>query len=189
MADDETIDPSETDGNVDEQDATDSGSDDLETWKRHARKWERTAKENAEAAKRAEAAERELSEIRESSKTEHEKQLDKVRLEATEEARKDAFSRANARIVKSEVRVAAAGKLADPEDAVRFLNLDEFVVDDDGNVEAKAISDAVARLLKDKPYLAANAGTRRHGDADQGARGRATSGASMNDLIRRRAGR
>lgn len=189
MADDDNIDPNETanSGGTEGDDGRDN--DDLDTWKSHARKWERTAKANADAVKRAEEAERRLSEIENASKSEREKELDKVRTEAAEEARKDALTMANRRIVKSEVRAAAAGKLADPEDAVRFIDLDDIAVGDDGDVNVKALNDAVARLLKDKPYLGADSGKRKHGDFDQGARGRSGNGTSMNEIIRSKAGR
>src|SRR5690625_6678195 len=51
----------------------------------------------------------------------------------------EALAKANARIVRSEVKAAAAGKLADPSDAYKFLDLDQFEVDDDGNVDEDEI--------------------------------------------------
>lgn len=163
--------------------------DDLETWKRNARKWEREAKASRDKASEADELRKQLAEIQDANKSERERELDKVRQEAAEKARSEANTQANRRILKSEVRAAAAGKLADPEDAVRFLDLDEFKVTDDGEVETKQLNDAITRLLKDKPYLSADAGKRKHGDVDQGARGGKGGGTSMNDLIRAKAGR
>lgn len=91
---------------------------------------------------------------------------DQIRREATAEALKAA----NERIVRAEVKAAAGGKLADPADAVRFLDLSTFDVDDDGNVDAEQVADAIADLLKTKPYLAAATATRWQGSADGGAR-------------------
>lgn len=84
-----------------------------------------------------------------------------------------ATARANARILRSEIKAAAAGKLADPKDALRFLDLDNFEVDADGEVDEDEIADAIDDLLSKKPYLAAAAqgGRRRfEGGGDGGAR-------------------
>lgn len=89
---------------------------------------------------------------------------------AAAEAEKAAITKANARILRSEVKAAAAGKLADPTDALRLLDLDQFEVGDDGEVDEAEIADAIAGLLKSKPYLAANGRPRFQGDVDQGAR-------------------
>lgn len=83
-----------------------------------------------------------------------------------------ALSKANGRIVRAEVKAAAAGKLADPADAYRFLDLDQFEVDDDGNVDADEVAEAIDDLIKSKPYLAATAAPaarRFQGTGDGGA--------------------
>lgn len=98
-------------------------------------------------------------------------QPDQEALERQAEAK--ALARVNERLVKAEVRAAAAGKLADPADAHRFLDLGQFEVDDDGNVDADEVADAIDDLLKSKPYLAAQGGStkpRFQGTADSGAR-------------------
>lgn len=130
-------------------------------------------------AKRARELEAELAKLREASMSEQEKAVEAARAEA----RKEATGAANRRLVAAEVRAAAGGKLADPQDAVRFLELDQFEVDDDGEVDTKAIVKAVDQLVQDKPYLAAGA-TRPAGSADQGARGTPPSGPDMNSLLR-----
>lgn len=68
---------------------------------------------------------------------------------------------ANQKILRAEVRAAAAGKLADPSDAHKFLDLGQFEVGEDGDVDQDEIADAIDDLLKDKPYLAAQGGTRK----------------------------
>lgn len=70
-----------------------------------------------------------------------------------------ALAKANDRIRKAEVRAAAAGVLNDPADALHYLDLDQFEVGDDGEVDAAAIKAAVENLVKTKPYLAAQGGT------------------------------
>ncbi|MGX1512230.1 hypothetical protein [Streptomyces collinus] len=89
------------------------------------------------------------------------------------QAEATAMARVNERLVKAEVKAAAAGKLADPADAHRFLDLTQFEVDDDGSVDADEVADAIDDLLKSKPYLAAQGGStkpRFQGTADSGAR-------------------
>jgi hypothetical protein len=193
MATDETgvdVDDDRNGGDDKATEGNDNDHDNIDYWKNRARQNERQAKANADAAQRATEAEKRLQEIENESKSDRERELDKARHEAADEARKDAITKANGRIVKSEIRVAAAGKLADPEDAVRLLNVDDFAVTDDGDVDTAALGKAVERLLKDKPYLAVYADKRKHGDGDQGVRGRAGNGSSsMNDLIRQKAGR
>src|SRR5690606_5968878 len=66
----------------------------------------------------------------------------------------EALSKANERILKAELRAEAAGKLADPSDALRFLDLSGFEVGPDGDVDKKAIAEAIDDLIKTKPYLA-----------------------------------
>lgn len=70
-----------------------------------------------------------------------------------------ALAKANDRIRKAEVRAAAAGKLNDPADALRYLDLEQFEVGDDGEVDSAAITAAIEDLIKSKPYLAAQGGT------------------------------
>ena len=96
-------------------------------------------------------------------------------MEARREAEQAATAKANARILRSEVRAAAAGKLADPKDALRFLDLDQFEVDEDGEVDEDEIADAIEDLVKRKPYLAAaqgGNGKRFQGRGDGGTRPR-----------------
>lgn len=93
---------------------------------------------------------------------------DKVRREAEAAA----LAKANSRIVRAEVKAAAATRLADPADALNFLDLDSFEVDDDGDVDQDEIAEAIADLLARKPYLAAQGGTAKpKPDRSQGATG------------------
>lgn len=100
----------------------------------------------------------------EGKQAEHAAQLERDRVQA------DALAKANQKILKAELRAASAGKLADPADALRFLDLDEFEVDENGEVDSTAIAAKIDDLLKTKPYLAAQGGKRFQGGADGGPR-------------------
>jgi hypothetical protein len=102
------------------------------------------------------------------------KEAEHAAAQKSREAEQAFLAKANDRIVKSEVKAAAKGVLADPSDAYKFLDLSEFEVDNDGNVDESAIAEALADLVKDKPYLAAQGGKKFQGSADGGARNDAT---------------
>lgn len=152
------------------------GDADLGDAGKRALEAERSSRRAAE--KRVSDMEKELSRFKESSMSDQEKAIEAAKRDARAEAQ-TAF---NGRIVQAEVRASAAGKLADPEDAILHLDLAQFDVDAEGKVDKKAITKALDELVKAKPYLAASA-TRPTGDADQGARGTPAS-SSMNDLIK-----
>lgn len=80
-----------------------------------------------------------------------------------------ATAKANRRIVKAELKAAATGKLADPADALAFLDLDQFEVDADGELDPDEISEAITDLLTRKPHLAAGTPKRFQGGGDGGA--------------------
>lgn len=86
------------------------------------------------------------------------------------EAEAAAVTRANERILRAELRAAAAGKLADPADALKFLDLSAFEVNADGEVDADALAESITDLVEKKPYLAAQGTKRFQGSADGGAR-------------------
>jgi len=136
-------------------------------------------RENASWRTKLRQTEAELEKIRESAQSDQESALAQAREEARREAFQEALAEANSRILRAEVIAAASRKLADPEDAVRLLDLDSFHVDDNGEVDRAALAAAVDELVKAKPYLA---GAR---DPDFGARPPAQpAGQSMDDLIR-----
>lgn len=161
-------------GNEGGNESENQGDPDLGEAGKKALEAERTRAKAAEKAHKAamkelEDARKRLADIDASSKSDTDKAIEKAKAEAAEAAGKEATAKANARILKAEVRAAAAGKLADPADALRLLDLDDFEVDDDGEVDAKAIAKALDDLVKSKPYLAAKGG-RPAGNADQGVR-------------------
>lgn len=102
---------------------------------------------------------------------------DAERIQREAEAR--ATQKANQRILSAEVRAAAAGKLSDPSDALTFIDLSQFDVDDDGEVDQGEIAAAIADLLTKKPYLAAQGGPKTpKADPSQGADGRGAATAA-----------
>lgn len=84
--------------------------------------------------------------------------------------------RVDKRIVRTEIKAAAKGVLADPTDALTFLDLDAFKVTEDGEVDVKAITAALEDLLTRKPHLAASKRPRFEGRADNGSQGQPTAG-------------
>ena len=94
---------------------------------------------------------------------------EKVRRAAAESRAGDLEARLNARIIRSEVKAAAKGKLADPSDAFKFLDLAQFEVTDDGDIDEGAIASALDNLIKQKPYLSAP-GAISEGDMGHGSR-------------------
>ena len=124
----------------------------------------------------------ELAEMKARHQTSEEKAIEA----AKKSGRDEALLEVNGRIVKSEIRAAAAAKVSDPEDAVTFLgNLDRFIVK--GEVDTKAISSAIDELVKAKPYLAVIATGKPRPLPGGGATPQ--SGVSINDAIRQKAGR
>jgi biotin carboxyl carrier protein len=137
-------------------------------------KWKSLSRQNE---KQLRAAQTELEKSREASMSEQEKAVAAAKAEGAA----DATKATNERLVKAEVRAAAAGKLADPSIAVRLLDLSEFEVDANGDVDGKAIGKAIDALVKQYPALATTNG---HGSGDGGARQGAPT--DMNALIRSR---
>ncbi|MGH3784321.1 MAG: hypothetical protein ACRDRO_27795 [Pseudonocardiaceae bacterium] len=118
---------------------------------------------------RAKALETERDQLRQSTITdEAARKAEADRQAAVAEADK----RANLRIVRSEVRAAATGKLADPKDALVFLNLDQFEVSEDGEIDSAEVAQAIDDLVKARPYLAAATAKRFQGTGDNGAVGK-----------------
>lgn len=119
-----------------------------------------------EAEKRAREAEARIAEL------EAKVNGTEAEYQAAREAQRvkdEALAAANQRILKAEVRAAAAGKLTDPADALAYIDLSSFEVSDDGSVDSDAIGSAISDLISKKPYLAAQ-GSRFQGSADGGAR-------------------
>jgi hypothetical protein len=95
-----------------------------------------------------------------------EQAIDTARREATALA----MTAANLRILKSDLKTAAKGRLADPTDAHLYIDLADFDVNDDGDVDPDALELAIDELIARKPHLAAAAARKFNGEADQGAK-------------------
>lgn len=117
---------------------------------------------------RRKAAETERDQLKAAKPKDGDPDPDDVRKQAEQAA----TAKANQRIVRSEVRAAAVGKLANPKDALVFLDLTQFEVDEDGGVDEDEVAEAIDDLLKERPYLAAQGGRRFQGGGDGGARNR-----------------
>lgn len=173
-----TTDATSTDETTDQADATKttdtttdtSGADALgDAGKKalDAMKAERkTAKDEAAAAKQ------ELADYK-AAVALKDKPAEEQALEAARaEARTEATTLANKRILRSELKALATGKLADPTDAALYIDLDDFTVNDDGETDTDALNEAIDTLLEKKPHLAAQKQNRFNGDADGGAKGK-----------------
>lgn len=93
----------------------------------------------------------------------------RARKQVVDDAIAAGTKKANERILRSEVQRLATSKLANPKLALQLLDLSQFEVDDDGNVDDEEIGDAIAALIEKEPYLAAQ-GRRFEGGADGGPR-------------------
>ena len=127
-------------------------------------KWQKERDERK--ARDARIAELEAQLAKPKGDGEAEPDADKIREQAKAEARAEVLrDRAMDR-----VEARAAKLFADPEDARALLagQVEDFL--DNGKVDADAIDDALADLLKKKPHLAAQSGGRFAGGADGGAR-------------------
>jgi hypothetical protein len=140
-------------------------------WKAEARKWETRAKENGAAAN-------ELKRQRQASMTEAEKAV----AEAEQRGRQSAAEQYGQRLVRSDFMAAAARRNPgyDAAGILDDLNLARYV-GDDGEPDVKAIEKAVGRLIP--------AASNTPPPLDLGVGRTATSAPSMNDLIRKAAGR
>jgi len=136
---------------------------------------ERKARQKSDEALKA--MQSELAELRAKIADADKSDSDRAQDAARRDAEQAALAKANARILAAEVR-AAAGKLVDPADAARYLDMSEFEVGDDGSVDSGAISEAISDLIKARPYLAAKA-QGFQGTGDGGAR---TNGSSAKQL-------
>jgi len=138
-----------------------------------AMKAERKAARDQAAAEKARADA--LQAKLDGKEAEHQAAAEKAAAEAA------ALAKANTRILKAEVRAAAAARLTDPADALLHIDLSSFEVGDDGEVDADAITTAIDDLISKKPYLAVQDGKRFQGGADGGAR--KESSKSIDDQI------
>ncbi|MFJ2318410.1 hypothetical protein ACIOTN_17110 [Glutamicibacter sp. NPDC087661] len=128
----------------------------------------RAMKDRVKASKKAESeAKAELERLKNSA-GKSEEQVEEQRQREQREAA--ILNKANERIVRSEIKSAAAGKLQNPALAVRLLDLSDFEVDEDGNVDEDDIAQAIDELLEKEPYLAVQSGAGPKFDSARGKR-------------------
>jgi hypothetical protein len=165
MADDDDDVTTETDEETGDDEA--GGAEGLADKGKKALAEERKARRDAERQRKA--AEAELAALKAQAAAGQQDDAQKTADQARRDAEAAANAKANARILAAEVRAAAAGKLADPSDAARYLDLSQFEAGADGEFDGAEIAEAISELLKKKPYLAATA-TGFQGTGDGGAR-------------------
>ena len=73
------------------------------------------------------------------------------------EADARAMTKANERVLKADLKLAAKDVLIDPTDALLNLDLSQFEADADGEFDADDIAEALKDLVKRKPHLAKSA--------------------------------
>lgn len=132
------------DGKADEGKLGASGKAALEQ-ERKARRDAERAKREAERARRD--LERQLREIQDQDKSDTERAV--ARAEGAEQRLDGLLKRA----VRAEVKALAAGKFADADDAIAFLDLSSYA-DDDGEIDVEQIKTDLVDLLERKPHLA-----------------------------------
>ena len=130
------------------------------------------------------AAERELAALKAAAELRDKPAEEQALEQARAEARAEAKEKADVRILRSELKALAAGKLADPSDAHLYIDLSKYDVDDDGEVDSEALNEAIADLLARKPHLAAGEPARFQGGGDGGARPAPKPDESIDDAIK-----
>lgn len=138
----------------DQESATDLGDAGKRTLDaiRAERNAARAAAQKAERQRKELQAE--LQELRNAEADRNRTDEERTKEQNRRDAETAATAKANQRLLRSEIRAAAAGKLADPHDALAHLDLSQFDVNDDGDVNEEQINAAIADLLERKPYLA-----------------------------------
>jgi molecular chaperone DnaK (HSP70) len=142
-------------------------------------------KETIKRRDKIRSLEGELAREREQKMDESERAVEQARRETREQLE----SEHRADRVRSAVLLAAATKLRDPQDAVRYVDLEAIAEHDDGDVD-KAAARAVDELLETKDYLAAGGDEPPSGARSPGPRGRQPagtrqSGSDVNARIRK----
>jgi hypothetical protein len=98
-----------------------------------------------------------LAKLADAGKPEAEQALAAARREAEAAATATVSAAAASAVAKQALLAEAKGRLADPSDAVAFLDVADFKVGADFTVDPAAIAAAVTELLGRKPHLAAKA--------------------------------
>lgn len=92
-------------------------------------------------------------------------------IKAQREAEQAVLAKANERIVKAELRAAAAQKVSNLNALTRLVDIGQIEVDEDGTPSSDDIAHAIDQFLTDFPEFAADK-TKFSGSADQGTKGK-----------------
>lgn len=120
---------------------------------------DRMKAERNEAKRSSRAKDAKIAELERQLASKDKSPEEKQREEERQKHEAEVIAKANARVVRSEIRAAAAGKLKNPALALKLLDPSDFDVDDNGDVDTDQIQEAISELLDDNPYLAAQGGT------------------------------
>lgn len=175
IEDEDNLDDDALDSTAD--DAAEQGADELGVAGKKALDAMKAKWRNERA--RAKAAEDKLAAASKPvDKADEKPDLDALREQIRAESRADTLRDK----VLDKIEAKAARLFSNPEDARVFLasKVDDFI--DDGSVDVDAISESLADLLKERPYLSAQGGKRFQGTNDAGARKAAPSQLTRADL-------
>lgn len=126
----------------------------------------------------------------EAAQADQDKVIERARAEGSRETTERLRAEHGRAMAQAEIRAAAARQLADPEDAVRFVDLDPLI-GADGKIDRAGIKTALDDLIEKKPYLVQSTTppppVRPSGGGDGGARpiGSADPDQPMNEMIRK----
>ena len=152
----------------DAEGATDPEENNEEQQEDPAEKLKKALKAEREARR---AAERERNTLKQQLEAK-DKPAEEAAIEAARrEADEAATAKANARIVKAELRAAAATRVSNLTALARLVDTDSIEVDADGNPSADDIEDAIGQFLTDYPEFAVDK-SKFSGTADQGTKGK-----------------
>lgn len=163
MAETETVETETADEAVEEIEETEQSEEEPE--------------EAPDGALKALRAERQARKAAEKRAREAEARAENANLEPDEQkladARREAAAEATralgAKYVRAEAKAALAGKVTDPGRVMRLIDLSGIELDDDGEFEPEAITDAIDAFLDDFPEFKASSSP---GSADQFSQGR-----------------
>jgi hypothetical protein len=159
--------------------SADTGGDDSKDWASEATKWRDLARKHEERAKANSAAAKELEQLRQQSMSD----LEKAVAQARAEGHAEGLTSGMARVVKAEIRAAAAGRMSAEQlgALLEATNLSVFIGEDGDVDEAKVVKfvDGIAPPAEEE--------TRPAGfpDLGQGARGGSSNVALNGDPLLR----
>lgn len=145
----------------------------LELAQAEVEKWKNLSRQNEKNAKKALS---DLEKAQQGSMSEVERAVAEAKSAAKAEAQAEILSER----VSDKVKIAAAGKFADTDDAIAMLgDLSEFI--NSGEIDEKAITKAIDSLLEKKPYLASSTPPAKPGQGKGSGEGGPRGGPPAND--------